>query len=175
MKSGILIFVGLILSTSIFSAQAQAGDLLADACVDGAAVVQRAAYAGLIVPAAFSSDDVYAMNLSRSSCQEMKSAKEAIEMAGLVLWPARTAIKMAGVGSAIDASIEALGLSNPAVLGVTVIGATGVVVVYLILRQTVAECEHQDRDDFKQQIFEELESKYGIHAMPSQQIQFNSK
>ena len=177
MKSGFLFLVVLVLSTSAISVRARADDLLANACVDGSVVVRSATFEGLIVPAAypdvdFSSSREYAMNFPTVSCHELKSAKEAIEMAGIALMPAKAAMKLPGVGAAIDASIEALGLLNPAVIGVTVVGATGVAVVYIVLKRSVSDCERQDREDFKQQVFHELEGKYGIHALPSQQIQY---
>lgn len=96
------------------------------------------------------------------SCQDLKSTFEAAQLVGIVLMPATLALKTPGVREGVVTELAALGLtfSNPAVLGVTVIGAVGVVTVYLVMKSSLDECERQNRDQLKQEILREIKQSY---------------
>ena len=174
MKSGLLFLAALFVSTLTFTAHAEASDLTADACVSGGAPIQSAALLASDIPAwalQMNENQQLAMRFPMS-CQDLKTAKDAVTLVSLALYPARAALRFSGVGAELGASMLALGLSSPAVLGVTVIGASGLAVVYIILKQTQDDCAKQDQNEFKKQLFQEIESKYGVRAQPSQQIKY---
>lgn len=105
-------------------------------------------------------------NLGGLTCEDLKNIGDKIDDIQMVLYPASLAIILSPARDEIIAELSALGLSmaNPAVLGVTIIGATGAGVIYLVLKKTFKECEALEREQIKESILEEIEHKYGIRA-----------
>jgi hypothetical protein len=100
------------------------------------------------------------------TCEDLKSLKGAYEATTMALYPATLAMVLTPARAQILAELELLGLTmaNPAVLGVTVIGAFGVVTVYFVLKASMEECERMDQARLKQEIVREMERKYGLDA-----------
>lgn len=133
---------------------ARADDLFYDgACVSGQ---------GLLAAAAFPAAGL--------TCEDIRQYGDAVNVIRAALMPATTAMLLApGAKDMIAGELAELGLTyaNPAVLGVTVIGATGVTVAYFILKVKMDECERMARDQLKEEIGEELQRKYGLKAPPA--------
>lgn len=117
--------------------------------------------AGTVLIAAYSGPKLMGL-----TCEDLKGFKEAVSAIDMALYPATLAITISPARDLIRAELAGLGLSmaNPAVLGVTVIGAFGVVTLYFILRRTMEECEEIAREDLRRDILREVEKKYGISA-----------
>jgi hypothetical protein len=100
------------------------------------------------------------------TCEDISSVTRGAKIIELALYPATLAITLSPMKAQLIASLAELGLTmaNPAVLGATIIGATGVVVVYLILREKIEECSRMDRQQLKESILRELERKYGVNG-----------
>lgn len=100
------------------------------------------------------------------TCDQLNQLQEAYETTKLVLWPASLAVLLTPARAEIAAQLEllGLGLSNPAVLGVTVIGAFGVVTVYFVLKAAMEDCERMDRQRLREEIVREIERKYRLDA-----------
>lgn len=100
------------------------------------------------------------------TCEDLKGIREAINATEMVLYPATLAITMTPARDLIASEIAALGLTmaNPAVLGVTVIGAFGVVTVYFVLKKTMEDCEKMEREELRRSILLEIERRYGIQG-----------
>jgi hypothetical protein len=100
--------------------------------------------------------------LAGMSCQDIKSAFRAAKIIGAVLMPVSLALRTPGVREEIGADLASLGLTlaNPAVLGVTVLGGFGVVTVYLIMKHSLEECESFERQQFKQELLQQLKQSY---------------
>lgn len=182
MKSGVLFLAALLLSTISFAAKANADDLLADACVAGGPIVQSASlspadFRNVQVAAAYADVDMYstqelAFRMPKLTCDDLRNAQDAAALVSIVLSPVKKVLALPIVGEQIAAGLAVAGVSAPAVATVSVIGATGMAVFYIIMRKQVSDCEKENQAELKRQFFNELESKYGIHASPSQQIQY---
>ena len=92
------------------------------------------------------------------TCQDLKSLFEAAQIANLVLMPATLAIKAPGVAESL--AIYGLTLANPAVLTVTVVGATGYALVYLIMKQSIKECDARAAADLKADILKQIKATF---------------
>ena len=110
------------------------------------------------------------------TCQDLKSYGEAVSLVRAAIMPATTAFLLApGAKDLLIADLAGLGLTfaNPAVLGVTVLGAAGVSVIYIVLQKKLADCEAMEKEQLKEQIVEELARKYGLHAAPDFRLDVN--
>lgn len=101
-------------------------------------------------------------------CEDLRGLHDAIRAIELALYPATLAITLSPMRDQLIAGLAELGLTmaNPAVLGVTVLTATGAVVVYFILKKTMDECDRMDEQRLKESIIRELELKHGLSADP---------
>ncbi len=95
-------------------------------------------------------------------CDNIKNYRYGLEVMKVTTLPAMMALK----SPAVQAQLIELGLTaaNPAVLGITVLGASGYVVIYLILTKTIEECEAMDQEIYKQSIIKEMETKFGLRV-----------
>ena len=100
------------------------------------------------------------------TCEQIKSLPHLGEIISIGLMPATVALAAPGVSGMLTAELAALGLTlaNPVVLGVTVIGATGVSVIYLVMKQTMEECEKADRQALRNEIIRELEMQFSVQG-----------
>ena len=108
------------------------------------------------------------------TCEDLKFYGEAIKMVKAAILPATTAILLAPeLKESLVAELAALGLTyaNPAVLGVTVIGAAGVSVFYIVLQKKISDCEAMDRQQLKEQIEAEILRKYGLPSSPQFRVE----
>jgi hypothetical protein len=98
------------------------------------------------------------------TCEDLRGAVRAAQIVEMALYPATLALTLSPAKAELMATLAQLGLTmaNPAVLGVTIIGATGVVVLYLVMKNTLEECERLDQVRLKNAILQEVEAKYGI-------------
>lgn len=94
------------------------------------------------------------------SCETLKNFSSAAEWVQLSIIPTILAAKMTGIP-------EALLAANPAVLGVTVIGASGAIVVYVVMKASLEECAAMEKEQLKKEIMKELSQKYGLKAKTS--------
>ncbi|MGZ3723343.1 MAG: hypothetical protein ACXVA9_10455 [Bdellovibrionales bacterium] len=78
------------------------------------------------------------------SCETVKGIVGAAQTVNVVIMPVMLALKAPGVGPELAAELATMGLTlaNPAVLGVTVLGAFGYVTVYFVLKKTVEDCDN---------------------------------
>lgn len=111
---------------------------------------------------------------SRMTCEQLKSAEESLEILSMVLMPASLALSSPGVQPLLAAELVSLGLTlaNPAVLGVTVLGAVGVSTIYILVRQSLRDCERMEREVLKRALIKELEEKYGIRSGQNPGLKF---
>lgn len=100
------------------------------------------------------------------TCEQLKVTQESFEIFSMVLMPASIALNSPGVRSILATELAYLGLTlaNPAVLGVTVMGAIGISTMYIVLRQTLKECERMDQERLRRELIRELEEKYGVRS-----------
>ncbi len=152
----IRVFVFIVLAMS--ASTCLADGLFFDSCIDNSA--KPRAESDLLIYA------VYQGGVMGLTCEDLKSLKGAYEATSLALYPATLAVLLSPAKAQILAELELLGLTlaNPAVLGVTVIGAFGAVTVYFVLKTTLDECERMDQERLKQEIVLEMERKYGLDA-----------
>lgn len=96
------------------------------------------------------------------SCQQLKSAIDAFHIMSMALMPVTVALRAPGAKEQLAASLATYGLSmaNPAVLGVTIIGATGVVTLYFIMKNSLQECERRDQEELRKNILRDLKKAY---------------
>lgn len=132
---------------------ASAQGLFHDSCVNTAA-----AGGSEIVVVAYRAGAPAMMGLR---CEDLKRYTEAVEMIGLALYPATLAMTRS---PEVFAALAEMGLTmaNPAVLGVTVLGATGAVVFYIVLKKTMDECEQYEKEQLRRSILKEMELRYGL-------------
>lgn len=107
------------------------------------------------------------------SCETIRSLNETISVVNLALLPAAALIRNPTVSASLAADLAAAGLtfSNPVVLGVTVVGSVGIATFYIVMRQSLEDCEQQEREALKQEILNELQNKYGAAAAPGVQLE----
>lgn len=162
-----LVILALAMLTVLSSKSAHASGLFYDSCVQGEAVrlpnppdhhVSMGETQARLYLAGYSGRGL--------TCEDLKSAQDLVQIVRMVLMPAELAIVLSGSSAMLTSELATLGLamSNPAVLGVTVIGATGVSVFYIVMKAKLAECEKVDRLALKSEILKELESQYGMQA-----------
>ncbi len=112
----------------------------------------------------FTEFDTYTMSAGRTSiglrCEDLNNFRYGLEVMKITALPALMALR----SPAVHAQLIELGLTaaNPAVLGVTVLGASGYVVIYLILKKTIEECDAMAKDEFRKSIIKEMQIKYGL-------------
>lgn len=96
------------------------------------------------------------------SCQDLKVLFEGAQVINMALMPAMLAMQAPGMREIILADLAAAGLTlaNPVVLGVTVIGAFGVVTVYFIMKKSMEECEAAERRQFEKDLLNKLKQAY---------------
>ena len=96
------------------------------------------------------------------SCQDLKSAVEATQVLSMALLPVSVALRTPGAREEIAASLASYGLTlaNPAVLGITVLGAAGVVTIYFVMKHSLDECERQDREQLRQDLLQDLKRSF---------------
>lgn len=107
------------------------------------------------------------------SCETIRDLDETISVVNLALLPAAAFLRNPTVSAALAADLAAMGLTfaNPVVLGVTVIGSVGIATFYIVLRQSLEDCEQQEREALKKEILYELQNKYGAAAAPGVQLE----
>lgn len=100
------------------------------------------------------------------SCEDLSSLTKGVQVLELGLYPATLALSHPAARSAIAGELAALGLTmaNPAVLGVTVLTASGVVVFYFILKADIEACEQMNREQLREEIVKEVKTQLGISA-----------
>lgn len=112
----------------------------------------------------FTEFNTYTMSTGRTSiglrCEDINNFRYGLEVMKITALPALMALR----SPAVHAQLIELGLTaaNPAVLGVTVLGASGYVVIYLILKKTIEECDAMAKDEFRKSIIKEMQIKYGL-------------
>lgn len=121
----------------------------------------------------FTEFNTYTMSTGRTSiglrCEDINNFRYGLEVMKITALPALMALR----SPAVHAQLIELGLTaaNPAVLGVTVLGASGYVVIYLILKKTIEECDAMTKDEFRQSIIKEMQIKYGLKVPKNIPIQ----
>lgn len=100
------------------------------------------------------------------SCEQLQAAEDSLEIFSLVLMPASIALNSPGVKPILAAELASLGLTlaNPAVLSVTVIGAVGISTIYIVLQQSLKECERMEKEQLRQALLLEMARKYGARG-----------
>ena len=96
---------------------------------------------------------------SANTCNTATTLLESAQAVNMVLMPALFVLKTPGVPEELakDLAGMSLTLANPAVLGVTVLGAFGYVTVYYAVKLTVDDCKKQEvQDQIKQEVEEQL-------------------
>ena len=107
------------------------------------------------------------------TCQDLKTYKEGFIYTSLALSPAVLVIRAnPAVKAMLLTEMMRLGLtlSNPVVLTVTVLGATGMAVIYIILKKEMDECEKMEAELLKKQIVRELKDDLGLSPNPGYQF-----
>lgn len=109
------------------------------------------------------------------SCETIRDLNETVSVVNLALLPAAAFIRNPMVSASLAADVAAAGMSfaNPVVLGVTIVGGVGIATFYVVLRQSLEDCEKQEREILKQQILDEIHSKYGAVASPGVQLEMS--
>lgn len=95
-------------------------------------------------------------------CEKLKGFKSGFDYVSMSLLPVSIAMR----SPAVTLQLAELGLTlaNPAVLGVTVLGASGYVVIYFILKKSFEECEALEKEELRESIVKELSSKYKMQS-----------
>lgn len=150
MISILFVFCSLGFSRQAFAQE----DLLMDGCADSSI-----ASAPALMLQHFSVDGAD----GPLSCHDLRAIDSTLSIIKLALIPASFALRDPSVGAALSGDLLTAGLTiaNPAVLGVTVVGAVGVVTFYVVLKQSLEDCARQDRDQLKQEILNEVQARYG--------------
>lgn len=121
----------------------------------------------------FTEFNTYTISAGRTSiglrCEDLNNFRYGLEVMKITALPALMALR----SPAVHAQLIELGLTaaNPAVLGVTVLGASGYVVIYLILKKTIEECDAMAKDEFRKSIIKEMQIKYGLKVPKNIPIQ----
>lgn len=100
---------------------------------------------------------------SANSCETIGQLVKAADVVHMAIMPALIALKTPGVREELAAQLAALGLTfaNPAVLGVTVLGAFGYVTIYLVLKTEVENCNNlRMQTVIKQEVEQRFKLKY---------------
>jgi len=144
----------LILLCAINGQKASASSLFYDKCEQQSSLVPASDLPIVLV--------ANSSGFAGMSCQDLKSAFDAAQIISMTLMPVTLALKTPGVRELISADMAAAGLTlaNPAVLGVTVLGAVGFVTIYFVMKQSLDDCERSDREQFKQELIQQLKQSY---------------
>lgn len=107
------------------------------------------------------------------SCKDLKSTIEATHVISMALMPVSVALSAPGAKEQIAGSLAAYGLTlaNPAVLGVTVLGAVGVVTIYFVMKKSLDECEAQEREQLRQDLLRDLKNSFNTNGDPGLDFQ----
>lgn len=100
---------------------------------------------------------------SGMSCDTVKQLVNAADVVHMAIMPALLALRTPGIREELAAQLAAMGLTlaNPAVLGVTVLGAFGYVTVYLVLKTTAENCTNKRMQEMiRQEVESRLNLKY---------------
>ncbi|MNS87479.1 hypothetical protein D3C72_1214260 [compost metagenome] len=172
----------LFLFVTALSLSARAQSLLGQSCVSDAEVMSQNFVMEESSFQEFGSELVeirsvygarpYAASFSLS-CNDLKKAEEVRQAVLLAISPASVAMSSPLVRNALIAELAGLGIvvGTPAVLGVTVIGTVGIVTIRLLLKKPLEECAKAEREALKNEILQELNSRYGVEAGPNVQLQ----
>jgi hypothetical protein len=157
--------LGLVFCFLMLPSISSAGDFIDNnqTCLNGS---HKSAHSFMLTNEAFLVMDAKSMEMAGLSCQDLRSYREAFNMAEIALMPAAVALRYANLPG-LNGLLVTLGLSNPAVMAVTVVGAAGMSVVYIVLKRTYADCEKLEKEKFKQQILSEIERNYNIQRVSS--------
>lgn len=161
MKTTLLIT--LFVLTFLPHQQASAQALLMDSCANGPTAPAYQAYM-MAAPLASSNG---------LTCETIHALNDTVSVVNLALLPAVAFVKNPSISAALAADLATAGvtLANPVVLGVTIVGGVGIATFYVVLRQSLEDCEQQEREALKQEILSELQAKYGAAAGPNVQLE----
>jgi hypothetical protein len=104
---------------------------------------------------------LYQADFMGLSCQNIKDLKEGYDIFNATIAPAMSLLLLPGAAEGVSAALAEAGLtlSNPPMLLVSIMGATAGASVYVVLKMSLKECERQDREKLKKEIFQELKKK----------------
>ncbi len=103
-----------------------------------------------------------ARTMTANQCENLKGFKSGFDYVSMSLLPVTVALRSPAF--ALQFAELGLTLANPAVLGVTVLGATGYVVIYFILKKSMDECEALEKEELRTSIINELSSRYKMRS-----------
>lgn len=109
------------------------------------------------------------------TCQDIRKIDQTAKIIALSISPAVTAFMSPVVRSALAAELATLGVvaGTPVVMGATVIGGFGIVTYKILMMVSLEQCAQQDREALKQELFHELESRYGLSPSAQTTLQIN--
>lgn len=154
----------------VFSFAAQAQSLLGSSCLPSTPNNALASQTWASIDSLNLSTQISQPTFAGLSCKDLKAIDDSYYLVSLSIVPAlRAFAQSSAVQGALAAELAGLGIvaGSPAVLGVTVIGGFGIVTLNILLKMSLEECERQDRENLKNQIIQELETRYGVQT-PSQ-------
>ena len=102
------------------------------------------------------------------SCERLRRIGDSLTMLNVALIAPNLALRNPTLQRLLTTHIAKVGplMSNPAFLTVTLIGATGITVGYFMLKNSIEECQSLEREQLKQMIVEELESRLDVRPGP---------
>lgn len=152
--------LGILFGALLLAGPLQAQSLFYDSCAGHLKRINPVSFAPGVLTVLTLQDGAYGL-----SCKDVRALTKGARAIEIALMPALLALKLSSAPKILAGELAALGLtySNPAVLGITVIGATGVAVFYIVLNQTMEECDRLDQRRLEEAVLLELERKYEMN------------
>ena len=160
----LIVIVSVLWSVCGFSEE----ELFPDQCMytDGDSIVATSSYK--IMAVAYSG----ALGLT---CQEIKTFKEGLIYTSIALYPVSALIATnPELQAALSIKALTMGLSNPVVASIAVVGGTGAAILFIILKDADETCERLGREEYERQLFINIENKLKMTpAHSGVHIEFN--
>lgn len=94
------------------------------------------------------------------TCQELKTLQDGLVYTSIALLPVSALIASnPELQAALSIKALTLGLSNPIVASIAVVGGTGAAVVFILLKDANETCERLGREEYERQLFINIENK----------------
>lgn len=177
-----MIFLFLLPASFLITPQAHAGGLLANSCVSLSEMqsanvhhivlneMEELSYLNAEVMMA--ADNANMLGLS---CKDIRAIDQAAYVVGVAITPALNAMLVPAVRSALAVELASLGIvvGSPAIATATIIGTFGIVTYKVLMRVSLEKCADQDRENLKRELFQELETRYGLRPTPQTSLQIS--
>jgi hypothetical protein len=118
------------------------------------------------------------LSVSAGMCERLEIAQDAWDVISIGVVPLVAAMQIPSVKASLATSAAAVAASvgsAPVVAAVTITGAVGAGVAWVVLRATMQDCKAKSKDRLKREILEELADKHGIYAKNIDGIGLNLK